>query len=90
MLCPLDSLREHKHDLTIKSSRGHTPANVQIHRETTAEEIWSDTDGQVDMVVAGIGTGGTITGVAEVIKARKPSFQAIAVEPASSPVLSGG
>lgn len=66
------------------------PANVRIHRETTAEEIWSDTDGQVDMIVAGIGTGGTITGVAEVIKARKPSFKAIAVEPASSPVLNGG
>jgi len=65
-------------------------ANVRIHRETTAEEIWSDTDGQVDMIVAGIGTGGTITGVAEIIKARKPSFKAIAVEPANSPVLSGG
>ncbi|ABA22123.1 cysteine synthase [Trichormus variabilis ATCC 29413] len=66
------------------------PANVKIHRETTAEEIWEDTDGQVDMIVAGVGTGGTITGVAEVLKARKPSFQAIAVEPANSPVLSGG
>ena len=66
------------------------PANAQIHRETTAEEIWSDTDGQVDMIVAGVGTGGTITGVAEVLKARKPSFQAIAVEPANSPILSGG
>lgn len=66
------------------------PANAKIHRETTAEEIWEDTDGQVDMMVAGIGTGGTITGVAEVIKARKPSFKAIAVEPANSPVLSGG
>lgn len=66
------------------------PANAKIHRETTAEEIWEDTDGQVDMIVAGIGTGGTITGVAEVIKARKPSFQAIAVEPANSPVLAGG
>lgn len=66
------------------------PANAKIHRETTAEEIWEDTDGQVDIVVAGVGTGGTITGVAEVIKARKPSFQAIAVEPANSPVLSGG
>lgn len=66
------------------------PANVRIHSETTAEEIWSDTDGQVDMIVAGIGTGGTITGVAEVIKARKPGFKAIAVEPASSPVLNGG
>ncbi|WP_414564482.1 MULTISPECIES: cysteine synthase A [unclassified Anabaena] len=66
------------------------PANAKVHRETTAEEIWSDTDGQVDMIVAGVGTGGTITGVAEMIKARKPSFQAIAVEPANSPVLSGG
>jgi len=66
------------------------PANAKIHRETTAEEIWQDTDGQVDIVVAGIGTGGTITGVAEVLKTRKPGFQAIAVEPANSPVLSGG
>ena len=66
------------------------PANPEIHRHTTAEEIWRDTDGQVDILIAGVGTGGTITGVAEVIKARKPSFQAIAVEPADSPVLSGG
>ncbi|MBH8574621.1 cysteine synthase A [Nostocaceae cyanobacterium CENA369] len=66
------------------------PANPKVHRETTAEEIWEDTDGQVDMIVAGVGTGGTIAGVAEVIKARKPSFKAIAVEPANSPVLSGG
>jgi cysteine synthase len=66
------------------------PANPKIHRETTAVEIWDDTDGKVDAVVAGVGTGGTITGVAEVIKARKPSFRAIAVEPADSPVLSGG
>lgn len=66
------------------------PANPQIHRETTAEEIWDDTDGQVDMLVAGIGTGGTITGVTEVLKARKPEFKAIAVEPANSPILSGG
>jgi cysteine synthase A len=66
------------------------PANPQVHRRTTAEEIWRDTDGQVDILVAGVGTGGTITGVAEVIKARKPSFQAVAVEPAASPVLSGG
>lgn len=66
------------------------PANPEIHRRTTAEEIWNDTDGQVDVLVAGVGTGGTITGVAEVIKARKPSLQAIAVEPADSPVLSGG
>ncbi|MBC7237914.1 MAG: cysteine synthase A [Chloroflexi bacterium] len=66
------------------------PANPQIHRETTAEEIWRDTDGTVDIVVAGVGTGGTITGVAEVLKARKPEVQAIAVEPVDSPVLSGG
>lgn len=66
------------------------PANPKIHRETTAEEIWQDTDGKVDAIVAGVGTGGTITGIAEVIKARKPSFQAIAVEPASSKILSGG
>jgi cysteine synthase A len=65
-------------------------ANPAIHRRTTAEEIWRDTDGQVDMLVAGVGTGGTITGVAEVIKERKPSFQAVAVEPTDSPVLSGG
>jgi cysteine synthase A len=66
------------------------PANPEIHRKTTAEEIWRDTDGQVDFLVSGIGTGGTITGVGEVIKARKPSFKAIAVEPDASPVLSGG
>jgi cysteine synthase A len=66
------------------------PANPEIHRQTTAEEIWRDTDGKVDAVVAGIGTGGTITGVGEVIKARKASFKAIAVEPDASPVLSGG
>lgn len=66
------------------------PANPEIHRKTTAEEIWRDTEGKVDIVVAGVGTGGTITGVGEVIKARKPSFQAIAVEPDASPVLSGG
>lgn len=66
------------------------PANPQVHRETTAEEIWADTDGLVDVVVAGVGTGGTITGVAEVLKRRKPGFRAVAVEPAESPVLSGG
>ena len=66
------------------------PANPDIHRRTTAEEIWNDTDGQVDILVSGIGTGGTITGVGEVIKPRKPSFRAIAVEPDASPVLSGG
>jgi len=66
------------------------PANPEIHRKTTAEEIWSDTDGKVDAIVAGVGTGGTITGVAEVLKSRNPDFQAIAVEPADSPVISGG
>ncbi|MEL6163658.1 MAG: cysteine synthase A [Cyanobacteria bacterium J06641_2] len=66
------------------------PGNARIHRETTAVEIWQDTDGKVDMAIAGIGTGGTITGIAEVIKARRPDFKVIAVEPASSPVLSGG
>ena len=65
-------------------------ANPEIHRKTTAEEIWRDTDGKVDILVAGVGTGGTITGVADVIKKRKPSFRAIAVEPDASPVLSGG
>ncbi len=66
------------------------PANPAVHRRTTAEEIWNDTDGLVDILVSGVGTGGTITGIAEVLKARKPTFQAIAVEPAASPVLSGG
>src|ERR1017187_683389 len=66
------------------------PSNPEIHRKTTAEEIWRDTDGKVDFVVAGVGTGGTITGVAEVIKKLKPSFKTIAVEPAKSPVISGG
>jgi cysteine synthase A len=66
------------------------PANPEVHRRTTAEEIWRDTDGKADFLVAGIGTGGTITGVGEVIKARKPSFKCIAVEPDASPVLSGG
>jgi len=65
-------------------------ANPQVHRETTALEIWRDTDGQVDILVAGVGTGGTITGVSEVIKAKKPTFKAVAVEPSDSPVLSGG
>ena len=66
------------------------PANPKIHRETTAEEIWADTDGEVDILISGVGTGGTITGIAEVIKQRKPSFQVIAVEPSNSPILSGG
>jgi cysteine synthase A len=68
----------------------NNPANPEIHRKTTAEEIWRDTDGKIDFLVAGVGTGGTITGIAEVIKARRPSFKAIAVEPDASPVLSGG
>ena len=68
----------------------NNPANPEIHRKTTAEEIWRDTDGKVDILVAGVGTGGTITGIADVIKKRKPSFRAIAVEPDASPVLSGG
>jgi len=66
------------------------PANPEIHRKTTAEEIWNDTDGAVDILVAGVGTGGTITGIAEALKERKPEFKAIAVEPEDSPVLSGG
>jgi cysteine synthase A len=66
------------------------PANPEVHRKTTAVELWDDTDGKIDALVAGVGTGGTITGVAQVIKAKKPSFQAIAVEPTDSPVLSGG
>jgi cysteine synthase A len=66
------------------------PANPEIHRKTTAEEIWNDTDGKVDILVSGVGTGGTVTGVAQAIKKRKPSFKAVAVEPKDSPVLSGG
>jgi cysteine synthase len=66
------------------------PANPEVHRRTTAEEIWRDTDGKADILISGIGTGGTITGVGELIKKRKPSFQCVAVEPDASPVLSGG
>ncbi len=66
------------------------PSNPEVHRKTTAEEIWRDTDGMVDILVAGVGTGGTITGIADVIKSRKPGFKAVAVEPSASPVLSGG
>ncbi len=68
----------------------NNPANVEIHKKTTAEEIWNDTDGKVDIVIAGVGTGGTITGIAEVLKKKKPSVKIIAVEPVDSPVLSGG
>jgi cysteine synthase len=68
----------------------NNPANPDIHRRTTAEEIWNDTDGQADILVAGVGTGGTITGIGEILKARKPGFMVVAVEPADSPVLSGG
>src|SRR5271169_6533740 len=68
----------------------NNPANPDVHRRTTANEIWDDTDGRVDILISGVGTGGTITGVAEVIKARRPSFRAVAVEPSNSPVLSGG
>ncbi len=75
---------------TIILQQFNNPANPQIHRKTTAEEIWGDTDGKVDILVAGVGTGGTITGVSEIIKKRKPGFKAIAVEPDASPVLSGG
>jgi cysteine synthase A len=78
-------LREHPGAFMPQQFRN--PANPEIHRQTTAEEIWRDTEGQVDILVSGVGTGGTITGVAEVIKARKPSFKAIAVEPTASPVI---
>ncbi|MFC7378623.1 cysteine synthase A [Brevundimonas sp. GCM10030266] len=74
----------------VSPAQFDNPANPAIHRETTAEEIWADTDGAVDFVIAGVGTGGTITGVGQVLKARKPSVQMIAVEPTASPVLSGG
>jgi cysteine synthase A len=75
---------------TYMPNQFKNPANPKIHRETTAEEIWQDTEGRVDMLVSGVGTGGTITGVSQVIKSRKNTFKAIAVEPADSPVLSGG
>jgi cysteine synthase A len=78
-------LREHKK--SFMPQQFENPANPEIHRKTTAEEIWADTNGQVDILVSGVGTGGTITGVAEVIKPRKPSFKAIAVEPVTSPVI---
>jgi len=75
---------------TFMPQQFNNPANPAIHRRTTAEEIWKDTDGKVDILIAGVGTGGTISGIAEAIKKRKPSFKAIAVEPTGSPILSGG
>ncbi|MFW5872666.1 MAG: cysteine synthase A [bacterium] len=79
-----------QYDKSFIPQQFNNPANPLIHKKTTAEEIWEDTDGKVDILISGVGTGGTITGVSEVIKSRKPSFQAIAVEPKDSPVLSGG
>src|SRR5215468_10159060 len=79
-------LKEHRK--SFMPQQFDNPANPEIHRKTTAEEIWQDTDGKVDILIAGVGTGGTITGVSEVIKQRKPSFKAIAVEPVASPVIS--
>ncbi len=80
----------HSENNTFMPDQFGNPANPEIHRKTTAEEIWSDTEGGVDIFVSGVGTGGTITGVSQAIRERKPSFRAIAVEPADSPVLSGG
>ncbi len=80
----------HQNPHALMPQQFKNPANPEVHRKTTAEEIWDDTEGRVDVLVAGVGTGGTITGVADVIKQRKPSFKAIAVEPENSPVLSGG
>ena len=76
-----------QHSKSFMPQQFDNPANPEVHRTTTAEEIWVDTNGQVDILIAGVGTGGTITGVAEVIKPRKPSFRAIAVEPVTSPVI---
>jgi cysteine synthase A len=81
-------LKEHPTGFMPQQFRN--PANPEIHRLTTAEELWNDTDGRIDILVSGVGTGGTITGVAEVIKQRKPEFRAVAVEPEASPILSGG
>ena len=88
----VDKAEEILHDMpnAYMPQQFRNPANPEIHRRTTAEEIWRDTDGQVDILVAGVGTGGTITGVAEALKARKPAFRVVAVEPEASPVLSGG
>ena len=79
-----------EHQSAFMPNQFENPANPRIHRQTTALEIWQDTEGRVDLLVAGVGTGGTITGVAQMIKRRKPGFRAVAVEPADSPVLSGG
>ena len=79
-----------QHDNYHMLQQFKNPANPQAHRETTAEEIWNDTDGEVDFLIAGVGTGGTLTGITEALKERKPSFQAIAIEPTGSPILSGG
>lgn len=78
------------HDHAFIPGQFDNPANPEIHRRTTAEEIWADTDGQADILISGVGTGGTLTGVADVLKQRKPDFRAVAVEPEASPVLSGG
>lgn len=84
------ALTEEQPDVYFMPQQFENPANPQIHRNTTAEEVWNDTDGKVDIFVAGVGTGGTITGVGEVLKSRKPGVQVVAVEPEASPVLSGG
>jgi cysteine synthase A len=84
------ALTEEQPDVYFMPQQFENPANPQIHRNTTAEEVWNDTDGKVDIFVSGVGTGGTITGVGEVLKARKPGVQVVAVEPEASPVLSGG
>ena len=81
-------LKEHPTGFMPQQFRN--PANPEVHRLTTAEELWNDTDGRIDILVSGVGTGGTITGVAEIIKQRKPEFRAVAVEPEASPILSGG
>lgn len=83
-------LLENKGENAFSPQQFENPANPQVHRETTAEEIWAATEGDIDIIVAGVGTGGTITGVSEVLKARKPGFQAFAVEPEGSPVIGGG
>ncbi|MEZ4603597.1 MAG: pyridoxal-phosphate dependent enzyme [Desulfobacterales bacterium] len=85
---PRKSRRENEN--VLMPDQFANPANPAAHRETTAEEIWHDTEGRVDVFVAGVGTGGTITGVSQVLRERKPGFRAVAVEPAHSPVLSGG